>query len=332
MKTQTFLAPLIVAVFLIGCTRTPEKVLTGKVFGQAYEVRVAESKLATRELKATVSEIFDAAENTLALDKADSELSQFNQSEKLIWLPASRALVTVAEQALAIAKITDGAWDPTAGKLVEIYRSAGGKTPGPQTLAAARAKIGYYHLETRQEPLALKKSRRGMVVDLTSLAGGYAVDQLAEALRKKGLGNFQVRVGSATRAAGLNAQGETWPYHYQKPTSVEQSPLQLTADVIALENRAAAVFALPVAGSDPVVVDPRSTKPLVTDLINVTVVDLSALKAQAMALAFFSVGKTAAMELAAKKGTAAFFVAETKEKGIAEATPYFPSPIRSTTY
>jgi FAD:protein FMN transferase len=328
MKIQTAFTTLFAFISILGCTRETERSLTGKVFDQTFELRVAQSKVQTGELQALVNEIFTAAENALSLEKKDSELSQFNESEKLIWLPASRALVTVAEQALAIAKLTDGAWDPTAGKLSAIYRQAGAKTPGPQALAAAQAKVGYHHLEARQEPLALKKSRRGMVVDLNGLAGGYAVDQLAEALRKKGIGHFQVRVGSATRASGNNAQGEPWPFRYQRPASSAPSPA-LTSDVIGLENRAAAEFSL---GDGPTVVDPRSAKPLATDLTNVTVVDLSALKAQAMALAFFCVGKNAAMELATKKGVAAFLVGQTKEKGIAEATPYFPSPIRTTTF
>jgi thiamine biosynthesis lipoprotein len=325
MKTRIALA--LYVTFLMGCTRTREHIFDGQFMGSDFEVRVVPSGIVTEAvLKGLVADTFSQADAALSLQNPTSELSTFNASDKLIWLPASRALVTVAEQALWIAKLTDGAWDPTAGKLNELYRRAGGKAPGPQTLATAKTKVGYFHLEARQEPLALKKSRRGMVVDFTAFAPGYAVDELAAALRRQGQENFQIRVGGVTRAAGTNARHEAWPYSYQRPATAPNPPAKFATEVIALENRSAAGF----APTDETLVDPRTAKPLVTDLVSVTVLDLSALKAQALAVGLFTVGKTAALELARKKGTAAFFTTQTQDHSIAEATSYFPSPIRST--
>jgi thiamine biosynthesis lipoprotein len=235
-------------------------------------------------------------------------------------------------QALDVAKMTAGTWDPTDGKLVEVYKKANGKDPGPATVAAAKTKVGYFSLEARFDPLALKKTRHGLVLNLTALAQGYLVDEIAETMKKKGVSNFRVKMGPIVRAVGLNARGEVWPYSYQKPISAAQMPLHLTNEVVAVDNRGAATVSVPEAKDvgGQVFIDPRSGKPLQTDLLNVTILDLSALRALALASGLFTVGKTEAMILAKKNGIAAFFVSQAEEKGIAEASPLFPSPIKST--
>lgn len=320
-----------VCLILGSCTRSSERVFTGTVFEMPYEVHVvgSERKAKNSDIEKALIEAFSEAEKTLWIKNAESELSQFNKSEKLTWLPASRGLVTVIEQALQTAKLTNGAWDPTAGKLQELYKTSGGKEPGPNTLAAAKAKIGYFHLEVRQEPLGLKKSRRGMIVDLMALAPAFAVDLTADALRKLGLSDYRVTIGRCARAAGMNAQGEEWPYTYPRAITAEGVPTALTQSTVSLSNRAATQIALGNEVDQGLWIDPRSGKRLQTDLTNVTVLGLTALGAEAAANGFFVLGKQAAVDLAKKQGIAAYFVAQTDGQGIAEATPLFPPTHRS---
>ncbi len=320
-------------IFLCACTTSRERIYTGTAFGMAYEVRVfaGTKRLPLGEIEKWLDESFRQSESVVNAADKESEISRFNRSERLAWVPASRSLVLAVDEALRVAKLTQGAWDPTSGTLLDLYTKGGTKEPSPQLIATAKQKVGHYYVEARQDPLALKKSRRGVIVNLGLLANAFAVDEAAEMLKRKGIENFRIKSANVVRAAGSNAMGEFWPYSYQRPVMGSQTPLHLTNEMVPMENRAAASVSLPDGGTQVVrSVDPRSGKPLVTDLLNVTVMDLSALRAQAMAEGLFAVGKVEAIPLARKQGAAAYFVAQSEESGIAEATPLFPSPLKNT--
>lgn len=319
--------------FVISCTKNSERVFSGTVFSAPYEIRIVgdRKKISNDTAKKLIADLFSQAESVLSQEN-DSELARFNKSERLTWSPASRGLVTVVEEGLRISKLTNGAWDFTGGKLTALYRSSSSKGPGPAAIAAAKAKVGYYYVEVRRDPLALKKSRHGLIVDLQALAPGYAVDEVAEALRRLGVENFQVRVGACVRASGHNAAGEIWPYKYQRPVAVANAPQHLTQELIELSNRAAANVAIPDGTESShlltlPLVDPRSGKLLQTDLLNVTALDLSALRAAATGVGLITLGKAEALRLAQKEGLGAYFVSQEEEKGLAEATPLFPAPL-----
>ena len=64
--------------------------------------------------------------------------------------------------------------------------------------------VGYKQIETRPDPPALRKPLQACRVDLSSLAKGFAVDQVAEALETLGMHHYMVEVGGEIRTAGLN--------------------------------------------------------------------------------------------------------------------------------
>jgi len=332
MRKQLFI--LLGVLFLGACTRSSERVFTGRAFGSEYEIRVLgkDSKVSSEQLEKAIGRVVGQCEAALNAADPNSEISKFNQSEKLTWLPASRPLVVAVEEALRAGKLSDGAYDPTAGKLIALYKGIKepGREPGPQALASAMGKVAYHAVEARQDPLALKKSRRGLIVDLGSLAQAYTVDAVADELLRLGVTGFQVKAGEAIRASGKNKNNEAWPYAFQRVAQSERVPVHLTTEVIPLQNRAAATKMMHVPGQSTLLLDPRTGKPLSTDLLNVTVLDASALRAQALAEVFFVVGKAAAIELARKQSAAAYFLSSTDQSAIAEATSTFPSAIRST--
>ena len=104
-----------------------------------------------------------------------------------------RATAEVAAAARAISEKTGGAMDVTVGPLVRLWhfgppQKNGDKSktkfapPTDEQLSAARKRVGYKQLDVRLEPPALRKQVDGLEVDLSSIASGYTIDQLAELL------------------------------------------------------------------------------------------------------------------------------------------------------
>jgi FAD:protein FMN transferase len=303
------------------CRRDQERQLRSSLFSVPVEVRFVapERKIKTAAAEDVLKKVLQSVESTFSQTNPESELSLLNRSEKLTWLPVSRALVTVIEEALRVSDLTHGAWDFTAGKLNALYQD--GKNPGPLTLESAKTKTGYFHVEARKDPLAVKRSRRGLTLELKALAIGFAADEIAEALRKAGVVSFRVAIGRVVKASTSKAS-ESWTYSIERPRSDAA-----VTESVPIDNRAMATVSTlgeELAILDYPLIDPRSGKPLVSDLISVTAAETSALKAVATAIALLVVGTSEGKLLAEKVGANAYFISQAEGNAIALSTPLFP--------
>lgn len=101
------------------------------------------------------------------------------------WVPVSEDLMAVVTRAVEIARVTDGAFDPTVGPLVALWREARRtkRLPAEFALADARRRVGWQFVELDRERRAIRLKLKGMQLDLGGIAKGYI---LQEALRTLG--------------------------------------------------------------------------------------------------------------------------------------------------
>ena len=107
-----------------------------------------------------------------------------------------------------------GAFDPTVGPLVNAwgFGPAGTRnTPPPEAeLARLSASVGYGKLEFDAGQGRLYKSDAATYIDLSAIAKGYAVDEIARLLQARGVHRFLVDIGGELRAGGSNAESGRW--------------------------------------------------------------------------------------------------------------------------
>jgi thiamine biosynthesis lipoprotein len=98
-------------------------------------------------------------------------------------------LFFVLQRALEIARQSGGAFDPTVGPLVKLWREARkeGKLPGSADLQAARAKVGWQHVHLDPHDRTEKLDRPGMKLDLGGIGKGCAGDEAIATLRAHGI-------------------------------------------------------------------------------------------------------------------------------------------------
>jgi FAD:protein FMN transferase len=318
-----------------GCTKPTEKVYNASLLDFPLEVRLVLKKNSpsTSTIEPLLQEWIKNIDAVFNEKNKDSEINQINQSDRLIWLAASRAMVSVVETGLQVARMSQGAWDFTSGKLNELYRD--GKKPGPNTLAQAKTRTGYFHVEARQDPLAIKKNRRGLSLDLRALALGYAVDEIAESLRKAGHSAFHIQLGPISKAFGTRPSGD-WEFAFENPVASDATGLtHVATKKLLLQNQAAVHLTTAQENALTSIrqwVDPRTGLPLSSDLLSVTVLDASALKAMGFSVGFIPLGHAEAMAQAQKMGTLAHFVSvrNGESNAIADATALFPSLLDAT--
>jgi thiamine biosynthesis lipoprotein len=108
----------------------------------------------------------------------------------------SRDLLAVMRRALAVAAATDGAFDPSVGPLVALWRESrlSQRLPDAATLASARSRVGWRRIgiDERRSTIELPP---GMRLDLGGVAKGYILQEAIRTLRG-------LRVPSALAEAG----------------------------------------------------------------------------------------------------------------------------------
>jgi len=110
-------------------------------------------------------------------------------------------LVSVAVAVLAAARplveATGGAFDPTAGPLVRLWREARatGRLPDAGAIASARALVGFRHVEFDSRARTARLALPGMRLDLGAIAKGFAADRAIDALARFGFESALAEAG-----------------------------------------------------------------------------------------------------------------------------------------
>ncbi len=93
-----------------------------------------------------------------------------------------------------------GAFDITVGPLVHLWRNARRtkELPRPESIAAARAKVGYRFLRLGADKHTVELLRPQMRLDLGGIAKGYAVDEAMRVLRERGFAAAMVEAGETS--------------------------------------------------------------------------------------------------------------------------------------
>lgn len=111
--------------------------------------------------------------------RVDSELSRVNAAAGGPALEVGADLMAVLVRARELASLSDGAFDPTVGPLVSLWRAAraAGEPPVPEALSAALALVDWRALELDPVAGTARLDRAGMALDLGALGKGWAAQQ-----------------------------------------------------------------------------------------------------------------------------------------------------------
>lgn len=113
------------------------------------------------------------------------------------WVPVSEELFHVLARGLQVAEATDGAFDPTVGPLVALWREARrrGRLPHARALDSARALVGWRHVSLDSAGRRVRLATAGMRLDLGGIAKGDIAQRALEAMRLHGVTSALVEAG-----------------------------------------------------------------------------------------------------------------------------------------
>jgi len=238
-----------------------------------------------------------------ALERVDAEMSNWKQDSMLnqVNRDARKGPVKVPSGDLyrcirigyEFAKNTEGAFDPTIGRLVQAYgfRPVRPRVPGESELASAMEHSGWEKLQVFPESRSIRFRDERLELDLGGIAKGYAIDVAARNFALPGVRSGLIDLGGTVYAFGVPEEGKEWQVGIRDPELPDGS-----TGTLLLKNRAVATSAI-YENSFTVdgvtyghILDPRTGRPAETDIIAATVISDSAAEADALSTAFFVAG------------------------------------------
>ncbi len=304
--------------------------------GTRYTVRLAnlrtDSDLAA--LEHGIAHSLETTDQQMSTYLPDSELSRFNRFAGDDWFAVSPQTATVVAASLAVSQATAGAFDVTIGPLVNLWgfgpegHAAG--LPSEAEIAANRARVGYQRLEVRADPPALRKTHPDLYVDLSAIAKGFAVDQVAAILEQAGVGGFMIEVGGEVRTRGRKPDGTPWRIGIERPAA-EARQVQC---VVELADRALATsgdyrnFRQRQGRRYSHEIDPRTGRPVDHALVSVSVLADDCMTADAWATALLVLGPDDALKIARRQNLDVLCLIRTAEGFAEQTTPGFAARIR----
>jgi thiamine biosynthesis lipoprotein len=249
----------------------------------------------------------------------DSLLSRYNRAPGGSWHVLPPQFYDVMSFALAVCEETGGAYDPAAGSLVNLwgfgptgrYDQAGFYAPSRDAVAAVLAQRRDRHPRLDRERRALYQPG-GALLDLSSVAKGYAVDCLALRLEALGVRHYLVEVGGELRGAGVKLDGQPWWVALEGVPDTGDSPSPQA--VVALHGLAVATsgdyrrYFHHAQRRVSHTLDPRTGYPIANDVASVTVLAPTCMAADAWSTALTVMGVDAGLPIAEQRGLAARYL------------------------
>jgi thiamine biosynthesis lipoprotein len=329
-----YLGVLTMGFFLFSCdssTPPPPVAISGKTMGTLYTVKVSElpKDLSKNQLHTKIEEELERVNNQMSTYRPDSEISRFNKFTGQDWFEVSRETAEVVDEALLTSRISHGAFDITVSPLINLWGFGPKKTeevmPGEKEIHEAMTRTGYQHQEVRLSPPSLRKSQADLQVNLSAIAKGFGVDQIAELLERLSIHDYLVEIGGEIRSSGSKKGGSDWTIGIETP--IEDSRRILEA--FKLGDRALATsgdyrnYFEKEGKRYSHTIDPKTGRPIEHRLASVSVIDETCMKADAMATAMMVLGPKKGYELATKEDLAAMFLVRGEKGFVRKTTPLF---------
>jgi len=320
------------AVRLLNTTTPVVHEFSGATMGTSYTIKVWGPGLPPAAVAALIDSAvgrLEQVDRLMSPYDSTSELSRFNMWQDTVPFALPPEVIEVLVAAQEVSNRTEGGFDVTVGPLVEAWGfGPGGRPatpPSNSVLERLSQSVGYDLLQIDAAAGTATKGHPELVVDLSDIAKGYAIDRVAGVLGAGGAAGFLVEIGGELRAHGVMPDSTPWRVTLERPEPGRRSIHQ----VIELGE-----YAIATSGSYrnyyerdgqryAHLLDPVTRRPVGYPGTAVSVVARTGMEADAWATALSVLGRERGFGLAQRDDVAALFVWQTEAGFNSQATDAF---------
>jgi len=158
-------------------------------------------------------------ENLMSVNLPESDVAKINAAAGIEPVQVNDDVFTVIERAVFYAEISGGAFDPTIGPLVSLWRIATDhpRVPSQEEIDEVLPLINWRDVELDPQRRTVFLKRQGMALDLGGIAKGYAVDETTQIIREARLKRAIIDLGGDVMIYGEKQDKSPWKVGIQNP-------------------------------------------------------------------------------------------------------------------
>lgn len=165
----------------------------------------------------------EAIEAELTVYRPDSTVSRLNSMAATKPMKVSALVFDVLSRAIQVSELLNGAFDITAGPLVEIwgFTNRSGKRPTAADVEHALRSVGWKLISLDPEARSVGFLHREVRINLGAIGKGYALDRIAAQLQAAGVEDYLLHGGNSSILARGHADREAqlgWLVGLMHPT------------------------------------------------------------------------------------------------------------------
>jgi thiamine biosynthesis lipoprotein len=288
--------------------------LSGLTMGTTYNVIAVDNdgKTSEADLQSAVETGLARVNSQMSNWNAGSEISRFN-AQGTGTARLSDDLATVVQAAQDVHMASNGMFDVTVGRLVDLWGFGAGTTgnaiPADTAIAEAMEGTGQSR-NLRLSGNALEKLDDSTEIYLSSIGKGYGVDVVAAAVESFGITDYMVEIGGDLYTSGNNPDGQPWQIGIEAPFAGSREVHQVAS---------VSGFGLATSGDYrnffeqggvrySHIIDPTTGYPITHNTVSATVLTDNAMLADAWATAMLTLGRDRGMEIAEARNMAVVFI------------------------
>ena len=224
LKLKNLFLPLILILVttLIGCnkdTTSNSKVLSRTELFMGTVVTIT---LYDCNDSAILDKAFDRVaeiESLVSINNSGTELDKVNDSAGISPIEVTPTTFEIVKKGLEYSKLSNGDFDITIGPLVKLWNIGldNAKIPTQEEIDSVLPSIDYNLLELNEENHTIFLKNKNMMIDLGSIAKGYAADEISRILTENDVNSAIIDLGGNIYAHGIKPSGKDWNIGIQNP-------------------------------------------------------------------------------------------------------------------
>jgi len=261
-----------------------------------------------------IENILDTVNLEMSNWDKSSSISKFNHLRKTDPISITVSLAKILSEANKVHDQSEGAFDITLMPLTDIWgfgKKNVKRVPSEQEIETALNTVGQKRLLVLdQKRLTLRKKIDEASVDLSGIAKGFAIDQISNSLKARGISDYLVEIGGDLYASGEKGPKSPWVIGIEKPNQRlgEVDVILRIADKAVATSGDYRNFFEKDNRRYSHIIDPKTGRPISHQTASVTVLADNAMNADAWATAMMVLGAKKGLVIAEKNNLAVFFI------------------------
>ena len=230
-RLLTILLTVFLVVYFTGCsTKNTEDSKDPVSKTEMFMGTVIKVTLYDHQSDEVMDKVFDKLkeiDDIVSINKKGTEIDEVNKNAGIKPVKMSDTSFDIISSGLKYSKLSNGDYDITVGPLVKLW-SIGlpeAKVPTQDEIDNSKKLIDYDKVQINEDTKEVYLEEKGMMLDLGSIAKGYAADEAVRVLKEAGVKRAIVDLGGNIFAMGSKSEDKGWTIGIQDPVELRGNAL-----------------------------------------------------------------------------------------------------------